>query len=550
MHEINRNRSLQYRAGHFGQEKKNTVRITHIDGKSIAKVKKSANMEKPRRFHLPEEPTQRRALRNLGVFFVMMILLTIISRGTADASLARITTTNATSGEIIESVRGTGKVSADGYIYVEAKEELTVKEVLATTGANLKAGEPLLQFDNDEINEKLELKNIELKEKQNQLDKLTHETPTDNTALEMARKTLSWAENDYAEVKENGNKQVSNAKQAMSNAKEELQAAKQHLEDVKTQAKSVPVTMIEDDISEPASEADNSGLIEEAQAAVELAEENLRSAETALIETENAAKENLKAAERAIETARNSLESMGISAAVQSQEKENQAKQDSVEAEAVRLELDKINGVIAWLNALKAENGIIKAEREGIVEALPETGDKSSADTALVTLADISGGFEAEMSVSDADAERLSLGGTADIVEQTGMYGSNRYEGKVLSISEPDESGMVKVKVSLPEGNFEQGDSLDIRLVCGSSNGSTILPLAAVRSDTAGHFVLVVDSKQTVLGSEEVLRKIPITVLSTGDTSVSVEGALSPNDDVVLSSRKPVGDGDRVRIEE
>jgi|GEM_PF-1763681 len=552
MHEINKNRTLRYRAERFrGQNpKKSPIEITHIDGKPIAKASGSRSLSAwLRRLPRPQDPTQKKALRNLAVFFILMLLLTIIARGTASASLAAVTTTKSSAGDISESVRGTGKVSADGYLYMEAPEELTVRELLAAAGAALKAGDPVLRFDPEEVQQKLDRKNIELKEKQLQLEKLLQETPTDDSTLRGAEQSLQWAEQDYADAKTKGDKQIAAAKQAVTDAKAELQRAQRYLEELKNQPAATPAPSEESGVSQPETE-DNGGLLRQAEAAVNTAAANVDSAETALKDTEGAVETELKTAARAIETAKQSLESARTTGATQSQEKENQQKQNSIEAETARLDIEKLKAAVTQLETLKANEGILKTEKEGLVEKLPAIGDRTAQGEALVTLADTSGGFEAELSISRSDAKKLSVGGKAEVVKQTGyMYGSSLYEGTILSISEPDESDMVKVKVSLPEGDFKLGDSLDVRLTSSSSSYDCCLPLAAIRSDSNGYFILVVDKRQTVLGSEEVLRKVPVTVRSTGDDSAAVEGAFSPDDKVVQTSTKPVAEGDRVRVE-
>ncbi len=550
MHESNRDKTQRYRAGRFKQEKK-SVQITHIDGKPIEKtMEKHYFIGRLRRLPKPKDITQKKALRNLAMFLLLMLLLTLIALGTADASLARVTTIDLSAGEIMESFRGTGKVSADGFIYVDVPAELSVREVLTTPGAALKAGDGLIRFDAEEIAQSIEMKNIELKEKQHQLDTLMQDSPTDNTTLAGAERALSWAEQDYADAKKEGNQLIAAAKQVLAGAKDELEVARMRLEELKNNASASLLMQEDSDISESETESESTGLIEQAEAAVIAAEEKVKNAQAMLADAENAAAEKLKAAARAIENAEQSLESARIAATVQSQEKENRQKQNLIEAETMRLDAEKLKETIAWLEALKVNGGILKTEKEGIAEKLPAANDKAEIGAALVTLADTSGGFEAELSVSRDEAERLSVGGRADIVKQTGyMYGGEQYEGKILSISGPDENAMARVRVGLPEGDFKQGESLDIRLISGSKVYNSCLPLAAIHSDSAGHFILVLDKHQTVLGDEEVLRKIPVTVVSSGDGSAAVEGAFSYDDRVLLNSTKPVAEGDRVRVE-
>ena len=72
-------------------------------------------------------------------------------------------------------------------------------------------------------------------------------------------------------------------------------------------------------------------------------------------------------------------------------------------------------------------------------------------------------------------------------------------------------------------------------------------PLRFVRTATA-FFVLAAEEQNTILGLQNVLVRLPVTVLEEGDTTTAVSGALDYDTQVVVSSDKSVQAGDKVRI--
>ena len=74
------------------------------------------------------------------------------------------------------------------------------------------------------------------------------------------------------------------------------------------------------------------------------------------------------------------------------------------------------------------------------------------------------------------------------------------------------------------------------------------MPSTAIRQDGDGFFVLAAEEQNTILGLQNVLVRLPVTVLEEGDTTTAVSGALDYDTQVVVSSDKFVQAGDKVRI--
>ena len=76
------------------------------------------------------------------------------------------------------------------------------------------------------------------------------------------------------------------------------------------------------------------------------------------------------------------------------------------------------------------------------------------------------------------------------------------------------------------------------------------LPLSAIHEDTSGKYVLTVEERPGILGTEKVAVRIPVTVVDYNSEKAAVEGALYLDSQVIISSKRPIGEGDRVRMGE
>ena len=56
------------------------------------------------------------------------------------------------------------------------------------------------------------------------------------------------------------------------------------------------------------------------------------------------------------------------------------------------------------------------------------------------------------------------------------------------------------------------------------------------------------NKKATILGQQNIVVSLPVTVVETGDTTAAVSGALDADTQVIVSSTRAVQAGDRVKI--
>lgn len=100
--------------------------------------------------------------------------------------------------------------------------------------------------------------------------------------------------------------------------------------------------------------------------------------------------------------------------------------------------------------------------------------------------------------------------------------------------SEAEESGAFTWKTEVEsEDEYEQ-----------------VIPLSALREDVEGAYCLIITEAEQMLGTLQVAKRVPVTVLEKDGAKAAIISELGKNDQIIVSSEKFVTGGDRVRIKE
>jgi hypothetical protein len=97
-------------------------------------------------------------------------------------------------------------------------------------------------------------------------------------------------------------------------------------------------------------------------------------------------------------------------------------------------------------------------------------------------------------------------------------------------------------------GDVESGSNLNLTLAQRSENYEIVVPNSALRSDTNGDFVLVVESRSSPLGNRYIATRADINILASDDTHTAVTGGLTGWDFVITHSSEPINPGMQVRL--
>ena len=176
-----------------------------------------------------------------------------------------------------------------------------------------------------------------------------------------------------------------------------------------------------------------------------------------------------------------------------------------------------------------------------------KAGDEAQPDTALVTMQPEGKGFTMSFSVTNDQAKRLSVGDKADLVN------SWRYSDMDITLAsiKPDTTDPGQKKLltfDITGDEVTPGQSLNVSVGQKSANYDLIVPNSAIREDSNGKFILIVESKSSPLGNRYVATRVDVEVLASDDTQSAVSGALYGYESVITTSTQPVEAGKLVRL--
>lgn len=150
--------------------------------------------------------------------------------------------------------------------------------------------------------------------------------------------------------------------------------------------------------------------------------------------------------------------------------------------------------------------------------------------------------FTAEIPLEESQANLVSVGTVLHLSQSRASC-----DAAVQSLSAPDENGTVTAKCTLSKGAWCAGAANASATVQGEKR-PCVLPASAVHKDNTGCYVLAIEQKATILGQQNIVVSLPVTVVETGDTTAAVSGALDADTQVIVSSTRAVQAGDRVKI--
>ena len=215
----------------------------------------------------------------------------------------------------------------------------------------------------------------------------------------------------------------------------------------------------------------------------------------------------------------------------------NEANQ--AQATVTQAQLDIARAELSALQSLKAADCVLSAPEDGTLTQLNlEAGQNSTSVAGL--LADRNAASVLTFSLEQASA-RLATVGTQITVKQ----GSQSMQTTVTALSDPSEEGSIQITAMLHSGDWKAGSAtVEIKLNAGQYE--QCLPATAIQTDSSGMFVYLVEERATLLGIQNVLIRLPVTVEAQGDGMAAVSGSISGQ--VVTGADKPLSEGSWVRV--
>ena len=209
-------------------------------------------------------------------------------------------------------------------------------------------------------------------------------------------------------------------------------------------------------------------------------------------------------------------------------------------------EVDKLAAEVGASEIVAPISGTIMEVR---VTSGKETPNDGGNENVLFTMQPQGDGFTMSFSVTNDQAKRLSVG---DVAEPVNAW---RYDDMqiVLESIRPDRSNPSENKMltfSISGENIVAGQSLTVSVGQKSAQYDLVVPNSAIREDNSGKFILIIEAKNSPIGTRYTATRVDVQVVASDDTKSAITGALYGYEYVITTSTKPIQPGQQVRLTE
>lgn len=257
------------------------------------------------------------------------------------------------------------------------------------------------------------------------------------------------------------------------------------------------------------------------------------------LENPDASEDARLAADRAVQDAEIALQRALDTYAEQQRQADASNAVSSADATVLQQQIDDLLEEQEEYKALLETGGQVLADTAGIITAMYATAG-SSCDGVAATLGDTGSGWLLNLEM-ETEAFHNLPGQPSKIEVVQGKVSGN---GTLQSCRDMD--GKTVLSVLLDDGSWTLG-SAEAVLRFPSQHYTTCLPVSALHQDSSGWYVYLVESTSTILGVENKLTALPVTLLEKNETTAAVEG-ISLQAQVAIRGDKPLYAGDSVKV--
>lgn len=505
------------------------------------------------------------AVRVLGGFLLMMAVCTVISRMAASLLVAQVQVEKPGRGRLSYSCEGEGEIipAEEVPIFLWQNQQI---EWVAAQGSLVKTGECLVQFRMEYLQQEIEKKQAEVEQLRLQAaqQQVSARTPERVPSTAGASMHLEEARRQYTLAQQKAAAAQAAYEQFVGEAGKSAAAAGSSGADVKTGSMDAGGGGVDAGNSTGAVPPEDNGGISARKTEETSGEQAARGQElqAAVQETQGV----LEAAQQAVLEAENAYTLASREDAAQDTNAANAVQAAQLGVQSVEVQVEQAEQALVRLQSYQESGGKLCAERDCIVlDPGVQIGAFTTGAEVLLTGC---GGWKLKGQVAAGDEEKLKVGAEAEVRLGTGA----KKTVKITSIEKTQSAGNTAGGsgnetggesylsqgmqsfwyAALPEHVEVQGtgDFLWSTEAASEKEYEQIIPLGALREDVNGTYCLILEEKETMLGTVQAAGQVYVKVLEKDTKNAAVSSTLQNTDRIIASSEKYVEEGDRVRIKD
>ena len=472
---------------------------------------------------------KERAARYFGVFLLLMLICTIVSRGIYASRMPKVTAGTIETKTLVHEIEANGTVITKEEVPIVTEAGVLVEKVCVVEGQQVEPGDLLFQVEAEDLKRLLQQADAQI---QTEEEKLAELAASGSTAVNRASQDLKdvtdttsedvrRADEDYqAAVRERDSfpsKEAYKKKaykkddeyKKLKKASEKKTATKEDKDAFASYKKSLDAALLESyDQEKAALEA----AADEKEAALKAADTNRSDA--------------LKQAERALEDAKSGGGESGAKKEQQNQIallKENRER----------------------LFRLQQAEGKILCTISGYVSRISVLAGERTTDTSALVISDADGEKLFQAVLPQEEKAYLLPGDKISLSFPNG--GKQLFGIPIEAVGDlEDGSCQITAKISDPQVTIGQTAEMNLNKEIGRYECS--IPLSALYQDNNSDYVYLIEEQNTILGVEMTARKQKVKVIDKDASYAALEmDAFTEEDKIIIETDKEVKDGDRVR---
>ncbi|TNJ62932.1 efflux RND transporter periplasmic adaptor subunit [Paenibacillus hemerocallicola] len=239
----------------------------------------------------------------------------------------------------------------------------------------------------------------------------------------------------------------------------------------------------------------------------------------------------------------------------------NELQSRSIERDltSAGLELQIQERKIRQLRAKLAEGAKLVSTVDGkVVELNATEGLVPQTGRAIARVTDQSKGYSFKTTIDATKAKYVNVGDEVDVI--VASLGNARVKGRLSEVNDPvsgtggqstgsgSASERKELVVELSDTRLKGGESGELFAAKRMPQSRQLVSNAAVREDDSGKYVLLLKEKKGPLGNEFYAQRAAVTIGDSDDGKASIESGVTMHDQLIVSSSKPIGEGDRVMM--
>lgn len=446
---------------------------------------------------------RNKVLKSIGIFLIVAVLCTIISRGLYVASIADVTLKEPNARVLNHDIETSGMIEQKRKIVVLTEADQIVTDIYVKEGQKVKSGDPLFSIDLDYLKQQIDVMKNERKQLGYQIEDAKNQEEDKKKQDNLNR---GQAKDNYDYLVDKWETQIAKDAEAVESAKEAYEnSLKQETEDG----------------------SETQQLLAEWEEAQAQYEADIIQRDGELFE------------------------------AGQTVESSQLTVSDSTSEEQLKLQREQIDMKMEGLNLLASQEGKVLADTEGAVsEILVHTGEATPA-TASILLSDLSSGIQTTVPLNEDEAKHITeqsqvtMRGTGSNGEEVVLTDVNIQSVKEKKEGE-DSASVFEAVLATPETAFEEGANVSVEIKNPSKEYEICIPLEALHTDGVDKYaVYIAEEQDTLIGKELTVRKVPVKILDKDAEFAAIESdTLSGQQKIIVSCEKAIEEGMTVKEKE